>query len=117
MEEMINALREEVESLKAEISAERERAEEIKRTSAIMLELKGAGATDVDYLIYKTNSDVSFDENGSIVDAEGYVKGVKERFPQFFKETKIEGVLPGESKEATGGVLTYSQEMRGKSFA
>ncbi len=116
MQKMIEELRTELSKIKDDLKTERENSERVRRESALGLELSRAGAKDVEYLIYKTKTEDLFDENGVLLDAEGYVKSAKERYPDLFYERKIESVLPGESSsKADTGVLTYSQAMRQKS--
>lgn len=113
MLEMIEELRTELSTIKNDLQRERESAERLRRESTLGLELSRAGAKDIEYLVYKTNSDDLFDENGVLADAEGYIKGAKERYPDLFYEKKIESVLPGESNaKVDTGVLTYSQAMK-----
>ena len=113
MLEMIEELRMELSKIKDDLKLERENSERMRRESALSLELSRAGAKDTEYLVYKTKTDDLFDENGILLDAEGYVKSAKERYPDLFYERKIESVLPGESNaKADTGVLTYSQAMK-----
>ena len=113
MLELIEGLRAELDAIKNDLKTERENSEKMRREGALQLELSRAGAKDLEYLIYKTNSDDLFDENGKIIDAEGYINSAKERYPDLFYEKKIDGVLPGESSgRADAGVMTYSQAMK-----
>ncbi len=116
MLQMIEELRTELSEIKNDLKTERENSEKMRRESALGLELSRAGAKDLEYLIYKTNCDDLFDENGKIIDADQYVKSAKEQYPDLFYEKKIEGVIPTEGKALSDtGVLTYSQAMRQKS--
>ncbi len=113
----IAILKESQEGLLSEITAEREKTMKMKKYSALQLELTRAGATDAEYLIYKTNSDALFNDEGDLIEPENYVKGVKELFPSFFNEREVEisGVLPGETSLDNlpdTSFLTYSQEKR-----
>ena len=94
--EAINTLQKEnkdVESLQITISdyktqietLESERAEE-RKTYAVKEALQGAGAQDVDYMIYKLG-DVEVNKDGSIKDLENKVKALKEENPTFFATT------------------------------
>jgi hypothetical protein len=61
---------------------ETERAEE-RKTYAIKEALQGAGAQDVDYMIYKLG-DVEVNKDGSIKDLSNKIKSLKEENPTFF---------------------------------
>lgn len=61
---------------------ETERAEE-RKTYAIKEALQGAGASDVDYMIFKLG-EVEVDEEGNIKDLENKVKELQETNPTFF---------------------------------
>lgn len=65
-----------------------ERAEE-RKTYAIKEALQGAGASDVDYMMFKLG-EVEVDEEGNIKDLENKVKELQESNPSFFA-TKDEG--------------------------
>lgn len=68
-----------------------------RKTFAIKEALQGAGAQDVDYMIYKLG-DVEVNKDGSIKDLENKVKALKEENPTFFATTDDN---QGDSKEPT----------------
>ncbi|MDT2818669.1 phage scaffolding protein [Vagococcus lutrae] len=57
---------------------------EIEKTYALKDALREAGATDIEYMMFKLG-DVELDENGAIKDLESKVKGLQESNPDWFK--------------------------------
>lgn len=111
--ETVSEAESEISVLQNALSTEKEK----RKSLTLQLELIKAGATDADYLIYKTNSDAVFDDECSITNLNDYIKSVKENFPNFFKEREVKGVLPAESIEGqSSGFLTYSQEIKRATF-
>ena len=68
---------------------ETERAEE-RKTYAIKEALQGAGASDVDYMMFKLG-EVEVDEEGNIKDLENKIKELQESIPSHFGNIEPEG--------------------------
>lgn len=57
---------------------------EIEKTYAIKDALRTAGATDIEYMMFKLG-DVELDDNGAIKDVDSKIKSLKEASPDWFK--------------------------------
>lgn len=73
---------------------------ETKKTFALKEALTKAGATDVDYMLFKLG-DVEVDKDGTIKDLENKVKALKEANPTFF-ETKTDDNQQQQQQPAGG---------------
>ncbi len=78
-----------IETLKAERLAE-------KKTYALKDALKAAGATDVDYMLFKLG-DVEVDKEGNVIELDNKIKSLKEANP-----TQFPGTEPGKGEEGKG---------------
>lgn len=99
-----------VQELQKELATER-------KTFAIKEALQGAGAKDVDYMMYKLG-DVEVDENGSIKDLENRVKQLQEENPSFFgtNETKDDKTQPPTGFQVVDNKLEQGKGSKSYSF-
>ena len=107
-------------ALEAELKTEKDGRLADREEMSVKLELIKAGALDADYLAFKMGGEAAFDEEGNLLEADGFVWEAKKRYPALFRAAfpaDIEGVKPGDGGMGVGrrpdtGFLTYSQEQR-----
>lgn len=74
-----------VETLQAELDKEKAGRLADKKDWNLRSLLTANGCEDVDYLVYKSNADVTYEDNGDVKDAESLINTLKEKFKNFFK--------------------------------
>lgn len=74
-----------VETLQAELDKEKAGRLADKKDWNLRSLLTANGCEDVDYLVYKSNADVTYEDNGDVKDAESLISTLKEKFKNFFK--------------------------------
>lgn len=74
-----------VETLQAELDKEKAGRLADKKDWNLRSLLTANGCEDVDYLVYKSNADVTYEDNGDVKDAESLINALKEKFKNFFK--------------------------------
>lgn len=74
-----------VETLQAELANEKAGRLADKKDWNLRSLLTANGCEDVDYLVYKSGSDVTFEDNGDVKNAESLISTLKEKFKNFFK--------------------------------
>lgn len=74
--------------------------------------LTANGCEDVDYLVYKSNADVTYEDNGDVKDAESLINTLKEKFKNFFKTDDAgTGADVGTGKAAgTGSIGNFGKD-------
>lgn len=75
--------------------------------------LTANGCEDVDYLVYKSNADVTYEDNGDVKDAESLISTLKEKFKNFFKndDDADTGADVGTGKAAgTGSIGNFGKD-------
>lgn len=80
---------------------------EIEKTYAVKDALRTAGATDIEYMMFKLG-DVELDDNGAIKDLENKVKGLQEANPDWFKAAEA-------PKEGQAGYKPIDTKLEGGS--
>lgn len=75
---------EDVAALTAALEAERAGREKDRQTFQIRAVLEKAGAVDADYLLYKLADSAQFGKDGTLADAENFVKAAREAHPTMF---------------------------------
>ena len=74
-----------VETLQAELDKEKAGRLADKKDWNLRSLLTANGCSDIDYLVYKSGSDVTYEDNGDVKDAESLISTLKEKFKNFFK--------------------------------
>lgn len=74
-----------VETLQAELANEKAGRLADKKDWNLRSLLTANGCSDIDYLVYKSGSDVTYEDNGDVKDAESLINTLKEKFKNFFK--------------------------------
>lgn len=74
-----------VETLQTELANEKAGRLADKKDWNLRSLLTANGCSDIDYLVYKSGSDVEYEDNGDVKDAESLISTLKEKFKNFFK--------------------------------
>lgn len=74
-----------VETLQAELDKEKAGRLADKKDWNLRSLLTANGCEDIDYLVYKSSGDVTYEDNGDVKDAESLISTLKEKFKNFFK--------------------------------
>lgn len=74
-----------VETLQTELDKEKAGRLADKKDWNLRSLLTANGCSDIDYLVYKSGSDVTYEDNGDVKDAESLINTLKEKFKNFFK--------------------------------
>lgn len=78
-----------IESYKQEVETLQTKLADGEKSTLVSKALKSAGATDVDYLIYKLGGLSSLElDNGSVKDLDNKLKDLQEKVPGYFKQEK-----------------------------
>lgn len=101
-----------VETLQAELDKEKAGRLADKKDWNLRSLLTANGCEDVDYLVYKSGSDVTFEDNGDVKDAESLINTLKEKFKNFFKTDDADtGADAGTGKAAgTGSIGNFGKD-------
>ena len=98
-----------VETLQAELDKEKAGRLADKKDWNLRSLLTANGCEDVDYLVYKSNADVTYEDNGDVKDAESLINTLKEKFKNFFKNDT--GADAGAGKAAgTGSIGNFGKD-------
>ena len=74
-----------VETLQTELANEKAGRLADKKDWNLRSLLTANGCSDIDYLVYKSGSDVEYEDNGDVKNAESLINTLKEKFKNFFK--------------------------------
>lgn len=74
-----------IETLQTELANEKAGRLADKKDWNLRSLLTANGCSDIDYLVYKSGSDVEYEDNGDVKDAESLINTLKEKFKNFFK--------------------------------
>lgn len=101
-----------VETLQAELNKEKAGRLADKKDWNLRSLLTANGCEDVDYLVYKSNADVAYEDNGDVKDAESLINTLKEKFKNFFKTDDADiGANAGTGKAAgTGSIGNFGKD-------
>ena len=101
-----------VETLQAELNKEKAGRLADKKDWNLRSLLTANGCEDVDYLVYKSNADVAYEDNGDVKDAESLISNLKEKFKNFFKTDDADtGADAGAGKAAgTGSIGNFGKD-------
>ena len=101
-----------VETLQAELDKEKAGRLADKKDWNLRSLLTANGCEDVDYLVYKSNADVTYEDNGDVKDAESLISTLKEKFKNFFKTDDADtGADAGAGKAAgTGSIGNFGKD-------
>lgn len=101
-----------VETLQAELDKEKAGRLADKKDWNLRSLLTANGCEDVDYLMYKSGNDVTFEDNGDVKDAESLISTLKEKFKNFFKNDDADtGADAGAGKAAgTGSIGNFGKD-------
>lgn len=101
-----------VETLQAELDKEKACRLADKKDWNLRSLLTANGCEDVDYLVYKSNADVTYEDNGDVKDAESLINTLKEKFKNFFKTDDADtGADAGTGKAAgTGSIGNFGKD-------
>lgn len=101
-----------VETLQAELDKEKAGRLADKKDWNLRSLLTANGCGDVDYLVYKSNADVTYEDNGDVKDAESLISTLKEKFKNFFKTDDADtGTDAGTGKAAgTGSIGNFGKD-------
>lgn len=102
-----------VETLQAELDKEKAGRLADKKDWNLRSLLTANGCEDVDYLVYKSNADVTYEDNGDVKDAESLINTLKEKFKNFFKSGDDAGTdaNTGTGKAAgTGSIGNFGKD-------
>ena len=98
-----------VETLQTELANEKAGRLADKKDWNLRSLLTANGCEDVDYLVYKSNADVTYEDNGDVKDAESLINTLKEKFKNFFKNDT--GADAGAGKAAgTGSIGNFGKD-------
>lgn len=97
-----------VETLQTELANEKAGRLADKKDWNLRSLLTANGCEDVDYLVYKSNADVTYEDNGDVKDAESLINTLKEKFKNFFKTDDADA---GTGKAAgTGSIGNFGKD-------
>lgn len=97
-----------VETLQTELANEKAGRLADKKDWNLRSLLTANGCEDVDYLVYKSNADVTYEDNGDVKDAESLISTLKEKFKNFFKSDDADA---GAGKAAgTGSIGNFGKD-------
>lgn len=102
-----------VETLQTELANEKAGRLADKKDWNLRSLLTANGCEDVDYLVYKSNADVTYEDNGDVKDAESLISTLKEKFKNFFKNDTDAGTdaNTGTGKAAgTGSIGNFGKD-------
>lgn len=101
-----------VETLQAELDKEKAGRLADKKDWNLRSLLTANGCSDIDYLVYKSNADVTYEDNGDVKDAESLINTLKEKFKNFFKTDDADtGADAGTGKAAgTGSIGNFGKD-------
>lgn len=101
-----------VETLQTELANEKAGRLADKKDWNLRSLLTANGCEDVDYLVYKSNADVTYEDNGDVKDAESLINTLKEKFKNFFKTDDAgTGADVGTGKAAgTGSIGNFGKD-------
>ena len=101
-----------VETLQAELDKEKAGRLADKKDWNLRSLLTANGCGDVDYLVYKSSGDVTYEDNGDVKDAESLINTLKEKFKNFFKTDDADtGADAGTGKAAgTGSIGNFGKD-------
>lgn len=102
-----------VETLQAELDKEKAGRLADKKDWNLRSLLTANGCSDIDYLVYKSGSDVTYEDNGDVKDAESLINTLKEKFKNFFKNDTDAGTdaNTGTGKAAgTGSIGNFGKD-------
>lgn len=101
-----------VETLQAELDKEKAGRLADKKDWNLRSLLTANGCSDIDYLVYKSGSDVEYEDNGDVKDAESLINTLKEKFKNFFKTDDAgTGADAGTGKAAgTGSIGNFGKD-------
>lgn len=101
-----------IETLQTELANEKAGRLADKKDWNLRSLLTANGCEDVDYLVYKSNADVTYEDNGDVKDAESLISTLKEKFKNFFKTDDAgTGADAGTGKAAgTGSIGNFCKD-------
>lgn len=102
-----------VETLQTELANEKAGRLADKKDWNLRSLLTANGCSDIDYLVYKSGSDVEYEDNGDVKDAESLISNLKEKFKNFFKTDDDAGTdaNTGTGKAAgTGSIGNFGKD-------
>lgn len=101
-----------IETLQAELDKEKAGRLADKKDWNLRSLLTANGCEDVDYLVYKSNADVTYEDNGDVKDAESLISTLKEKFKNFFKNDDADtDANTGTGKAAgTGSIGNFGKD-------
>lgn len=102
-----------VETLQTELANEKAGRLADKKDWNLRSLLTANGCSDIDYLVYKSGSDVEYEDNGDVKDAESLINTLKEKFKNFFKsgDDAGTGADVGTGKaEGTGSIGNFGKD-------
>ena len=98
-----------VETLQAELDKEKAGRLADKKDWNLRSLLTANGCEDVDYLVYKSNADVTYEDNGDVKDAESLINTLKEKFKNFFKNDTDANTGTGKAA-GTGSIGNFGKD-------
>lgn len=91
-----------VETLQTELANEKAGRLADKKDWNLRSLLTANGCSDIDYLVYKSGSDVEYEDNGDVKNAESLINTLKEKFKNFFKTDDAGTGADAETGKAAG---------------
>lgn len=98
-----------VETLQTELANEKAGRLADKKDWNLRSLLTANGCEDVDYLVYKSNADVTYEDNGDVKDAESLINTLKEKFKNFFKNDTDANTGTGKAA-GTGSIGNFGKD-------
>lgn len=103
-----------IEQLQNDLQTERDGRVKDRQEFILKNTFSGAGAKDVDYLMYKLGESAKFNENNELENKDELLSQAKEEFKSMFEEstTTIQGAKPADGAGNNTGERTYQARLQ-----